>query len=1190
MNTKEKAKSKTENKTKSKSTTQNRAGTRVLTVAGLAGLFFTLALFATAGVASALPCTCGDICVNETGWWRDGGVFNGSGTPIQAAEDNAAEGETVCVKDGSYNENVVVNKQRLTIRSENGTANCIVNAAVETSHVFNVTANFVNLTGLSITGATGDAAGISHEGAGSHCNFSYNNITANFNGIFLANTNNNTILGNTLTGNNCGICLESSNNNTITGNTANSNGESGIHLQNSNDNEISGNDAIENRGWDSGGIFLEDSHNNRITGNNASSNGPGIHLDPSTYNKIADNIVTGNYYHGIWLQDSSDYNQVTGNTVLRNAIECGYGIYVQSSSHNEIVENTASETGMYPGSGGSGICVEAELPSSHNNISNNNATDNFGDGITLINEDNCTVANNNASSNWGSGISLFGSFENSVTDNICNDNGDVVVRVGGLWAGSWAGSWAGVTPAMMPIASGVNLLGSDNNEISGNEANGNLGPGVQVSDSSNNKITENTATENWDGGIQVMGCGESFNTISDNTATDNFGDGIALIFEDNCTVANNNASNNTNCGIYLESSVDNNLTNNTAEANKVGILLNDACDYNTLSENRACNNTDKGFALICMFPDREEVGNSNNTLTDNTAANNTNYSFYSGNRSQNNTVKNLALRSYSTTVSFNYENGVGVKGVETGTAPPDPAGKANISKFVNATNVTGDSWIFLNVSYEEGDLGGVDEATLRIYKYNETTADWELADGSGVNGVNTAENYVYANITEFCVFAPLGTVPEVPPAPTVTQPDGGEEIPGDSVYDIKWSVAKGTYNLAANPINISYSTNNGNPGTWTEIATNEPNDGKYSWTVPNPAATSNKSLVKVEARDVEGNTGEDTSDAVFTITKTTSTENETIPAGETETVEGPPESGTTVEITTTGEVTATVAYYEENPHPEAEKPAEMLEKFVDVAVSDKENVSWPIYVEMHYTDAEVAGKDESTLGFYYYNNTDGAWHRCSNTGVNTAENYVWANLQESEYTGTLLGFGETTKPPPTETSVDTNTGTGTAKFKTSAGGFEDLVAVAEPTEKAGKPNLVFKHGFFKFNITGLAVGETVKVTIELPGDLPAGSEYWKYGPTLSNPTDHWYKFMYDGTTGAEINGNLVTLHFVEGERGDKTVGDGKIVDPGGPGSPPPTPTPTPPPVPVPEFSAVGLLSLVGVLSAVLAVARIRKRE
>jgi len=30
--------------------------------------------------------------VNESGWWRDGGAFNVSGTPIQAAVDAADEG------------------------------------------------------------------------------------------------------------------------------------------------------------------------------------------------------------------------------------------------------------------------------------------------------------------------------------------------------------------------------------------------------------------------------------------------------------------------------------------------------------------------------------------------------------------------------------------------------------------------------------------------------------------------------------------------------------------------------------------------------------------------------------------------------------------------------------------------------------------------------------------------------------------------------------------------------------------------------------------------------------------------------------------------------------------------------------------------------------------------------------------
>jgi uncharacterized repeat protein (TIGR01451 family) len=89
------------------------------------------------------------------------------------------------------------------------------------------------------------------------------------------------------------------------------------------------------------------------------------------------------------------------------------------------------------------------------------------------------------------------------------------------------------------------------------------------------------------------------------------------------------------------------------------------------------------------------------------------------------------------------------------TPPADPAGKRNISKYVNVTEVTADSWLFMNVSYEDGDLGGVEENSLRMWKHNGT--DW--MEVPGTNGVNTAENYVYAKITEFgSIFAPLGNV------------------------------------------------------------------------------------------------------------------------------------------------------------------------------------------------------------------------------------------------------------------------------------------------------------------------------------------------------------------------------------------------------------------------------------------------
>ena len=81
-------------------------------------VLFIVAIFAMIAVpsVSAVPCNCGDICVNETGWWCDGGAFNPSGTPIQHAIDNATAGDTICVKDGTYNENVDVTKSHLTIR------------------------------------------------------------------------------------------------------------------------------------------------------------------------------------------------------------------------------------------------------------------------------------------------------------------------------------------------------------------------------------------------------------------------------------------------------------------------------------------------------------------------------------------------------------------------------------------------------------------------------------------------------------------------------------------------------------------------------------------------------------------------------------------------------------------------------------------------------------------------------------------------------------------------------------------------------------------------------------------------------------------------------------------------------------------------------------------------------------------
>ena len=191
----------------------------------------------TGFVVMGINCACGDICVNTTGWWHDGGTFNASNTPIQHAINNATAGDTICVKDGTYNENVDVNVAHLTIHSENGKADCMVQAADLSDHVFDVTADYVNVSGFTITGAT-NVAGIYHGGLMSNCNFSYNEISGNHDGIYLSHTANNTITNNNCSNNHRGIYLHSANNNTIVNNIVKSNTDKGIYLHSSIDNRI----------------------------------------------------------------------------------------------------------------------------------------------------------------------------------------------------------------------------------------------------------------------------------------------------------------------------------------------------------------------------------------------------------------------------------------------------------------------------------------------------------------------------------------------------------------------------------------------------------------------------------------------------------------------------------------------------------------------------------------------------------------------------------------------------------------------------------------------------------------------------------------------------------------------------------------------------------------------------------------
>jgi hypothetical protein len=104
-----------------------------------------------------------------------------------------------------------------------------------------------------------------------------------------------------------------------------------------------------------------------------------------------------------------------------------------------------------------------------------------------------------------------------------------------------------------------------------------------------------------------------------------------------------------------------------------------------------------------------------------------------------------------------------------------------------------------------------------------------------------------------------------------------------------------------------------------------------------------------------------------------------------------------------------------------------------------------------------------------------------------------------------------------------------------------LTAVAEGTlPTAGKPGVSFPNGLFSFNITGIAPGATVTVTITYPSAMPVGTQYWK----CQNGT--WINCT--SLLGDDDGDNVLTLTLTDGGLGDADgVANGTIVDPGGPG-------------------------------------------
>jgi parallel beta-helix repeat protein len=465
---------------------------------------------------------------------------------IQDLIDNASDGDTIYIPNGTYYENIIINKS-ISLVGEDKNTTIIDGGGEET--VVSIAVDWVNISGFTIQ------------------NSGYNSLYEAGIEIF---SNHNTIIGNTISNNNLGILLDYSSGNNITGNimvgdgiliqgymvehwnthnidTSNIvNGKPVIYWKNQNGGTIpSGagqvilancsNVVVENLNISGGdvGIELGFSSGCTIIGNSIISNNIfAIHLDDSHGNNITGNTISSNIERGIYLYDSHS-NNITGNTISNN----NDGIHLWYSNGNNITGNT---------------------------ISNNN------DGIYLTDSSVNIIIGNNISNN-NLGILLVESRRNSIIgNNISLDN------YGGIYL-SW-NSGKNIISGNTFFNDGIYIKNSYDNNVENNTVNGKLL--VYLEDESDKVI-------DYDAGQLILLNCDNITVNNQDIYQTNIG--IQLYNTNNCLISNNYISLNKDCGIYLENSSRNTIIGNTIISNNWSGISFSESNNNTIKNNNISN-------------------------------------------------------------------------------------------------------------------------------------------------------------------------------------------------------------------------------------------------------------------------------------------------------------------------------------------------------------------------------------------------------------------------------------------------------------------------------------------------------------------------------------------------------------------------------------------------------------------------
>lgn len=247
----------------------------------------------------------------------------GSYTSIQNAIDNASDGDTILVYNGTYYETLIIDKSINLVGSGDGEKIIDYNGNESNqSYIVLITADNCTINGFKIINS---------------------NDSSNTMGISIESSNN-VISTNTILNATKGVYIgRDSGNNNVLGNNISHN-QYGINIEYSDGNNISKNNISLNSLYD---MYIYSSNNNIVTGNIISDGDYGIRIKGSKNNEIFRNLIINNQ-RGLYFCCGARNNIMYYNTFKQNSEYNAYDSLGNQCNNGSVGNYWDDYTEKYP--------------------------------------------------------------------------------------------------------------------------------------------------------------------------------------------------------------------------------------------------------------------------------------------------------------------------------------------------------------------------------------------------------------------------------------------------------------------------------------------------------------------------------------------------------------------------------------------------------------------------------------------------------------------------------------------------------------------------------------------------------------------------------------------------------------------------------------------------------------------------